>query len=289
MHYRFHWFWWDNIWLPGNVTWANFEDRNGYIFPKPYQLCASIPYGPFWCHNSLLPLQAEMRLLAKKINWTVHLVEKWFRRRRNIEIPTVSQKFRESLLPSQYWYYMAEIGFYWSLLFTLGFDTKRKDFKAHVVHHLAAISLMASSWCGNYTRIGTLVMIVNDSADFWLEAAKIFNYAGWEDTCGMLFIIFTVVFFITRIILLPFCILRATLYQPTCYYFQPVVAYFFFNGQLLVLQGLHVYWFSLVLKILKKFIFIKVSEQEKQERVREGTEEERRARAGVRREIRSKR
>lgn len=30
------------------------------------------------------------------------------------------------MLPSQYWYYMAEISFYWSLLFTLGIDTKRK-------------------------------------------------------------------------------------------------------------------------------------------------------------------
>lgn len=34
--------------------------------------------------------------------------------------------YLQTLLPSQYWYYMAEISFYWSLLFTLGIDTKRK-------------------------------------------------------------------------------------------------------------------------------------------------------------------
>lgn len=155
------------------------------------------------------------------------------------------------MLPSQYWYYMAEISFYWSLLFTLGIDTKRKasgrdkqevdkstvlildlvqphegsislslahlhpslfswlsgslcvcdvvstptgrpsraaltwlyfmfsqDFLAHVVHHFAAIGLMSCSWCGNYLRIGTLVMFVHDTADFWLEVMMtfFFNY-----------------------------------------------------------------------------------------------------------------
>lgn len=153
------------------------------------------------------------------------------------------------MLPSQYWYYMAEISFYWSLLFTLGIDTKRKasgrdkqevdkstvlildlvqphegsispslahlhpslfswlsgslcvcdvvstptgrpsgaaltwlyfmfsqDFLAHVVHHFAAIGLMSCSWCGNYLRIGTLVMFVHDTADFWLEVMMTFFF-----------------------------------------------------------------------------------------------------------------
>lgn len=42
-------------------------------------------------------LQSEIKGLAKKCNCTVHLVEKWFRRRRNLEIPTVLQKFQEAL------------------------------------------------------------------------------------------------------------------------------------------------------------------------------------------------
>lgn len=32
----------------------------------------------------------------------------------------------QAMLPSQYWYYMLQMSFYWSLLFTLGTDTKRK-------------------------------------------------------------------------------------------------------------------------------------------------------------------
>ncbi|XP_067411695.1 ceramide synthase 3 [Emydura macquarii macquarii] len=329
------WFWWENFWMPANCTWADFEDRDGIVFPKPYQLYATIPYAfvllmvRFFIEryiaiplakalgiknvprvkpqpNPVLenyfrkctkhPSQSEIQGLAKKCNWTIHLVERWFRRRRNLALPTVFRKFQEacwrfsfyltssiagfiflydkpwfydiwqvwvgypfqSLLPSQYWYYMAEISFYWSLLFTLGTDTKRKDFMAHVVHHLAAIVLMACSWCSNYIRVGTLVIFVHDAADFWLESAKMFNYARWEKTCNVLFVIFSVMFFITRIILFPFWILRGTLYMPLYYSTMTVISYFTFGGLLLLLQGLHLYWGYFVLKILNKFLCIKV-------------------------------
>ncbi|OXB68955.1 hypothetical protein ASZ78_003424 [Callipepla squamata] len=212
--------------MPINCTWADFVDRDGLVFPKPQQLYATIPYAfvlliirffleryiaiplakalgiknvrrvkpqpnpvleSYFRECSRHPSQSEIQGLAKKCNCTVHLVEKWFRRRRNLEIPTVLRKFQEAfwrfsfylsssiagfivlydkpwfydiwqtwvgypfqvncfcflinfyfilfylfifglqtLLPSQYWYYMAEISFYWSLLFTLGIDTKRK-------------------------------------------------------------------------------------------------------------------------------------------------------------------
>ncbi|XP_077174029.1 ceramide synthase 3 [Paroedura picta] len=329
------WFWWENIWMPANCSWANFEDHDGLVFPKPQHLYATIPLAfvmlilrffverciavplanalgikqvkrilpqpnptleEYFKECTKKPSQAEMRRLAKKCNWTVHLVEKWFRRRRNMEIPTVHKKLQEacwrfvfyflssigglailydkpwfhdiwyvwvdypfhSLLPSQYWYYVAEMSFYWSLLFTLGMDTKRKDFKAHVIHHFAALALMFCSYSANYVRLGTLVIIVHDCADFWLEAAKIFNYAHWETTCSVFFVIFSFMFFITRLILLPFWIIRASLYYPIYYTTTIVIAYFFFNGQLLILQGLHIYWGYLVFRILRKFIFIQV-------------------------------
>lgn len=47
---------------------------------------------------------------------------------------------------------------------------------AHVVHHLAAIGLMSGSWCGNYVRLGTLVIFVHDTADFWLEVALLSSF-----------------------------------------------------------------------------------------------------------------
>ncbi|XP_027707983.1 ceramide synthase 3 isoform X2 [Vombatus ursinus] len=161
----------------------------------------------FFIQSARHPSQNDLYGLAKKCNQTVQQVEIWFKRRRNQERPCRLKKFQEAcwrftfylfltiagigflydkpwlydlwevwngypkqpLLPSQYWYYILEMSFYWSLLFSLGSDVKRKDFLAHVIHHLAALSLMSFSWCINYIRSGTLVMLVHDVADIWLE------------------------------------------------------------------------------------------------------------------------
>lgn len=97
-----------------------------------------------------------------------------------------------------YWYYMAEIAIYVSCSTTcitfhrpsiihhsnatspnkqtnelkqvhesiyLGIEARRKDFKEYCVHHFATLSLLAGSYCWNFTRIGALVAVVHDAAD----------------------------------------------------------------------------------------------------------------------------
>ncbi|KAG5197941.1 hypothetical protein JEQ12_007631 [Ovis aries] len=248
----------------------------------------------FFKHSTRKPSQTDIYGLAKKCNLTERQVERWFRIRQNQDRPCKMKKFQEScwrftfyliitiagiaflydkpwvydlwevwngyprqpLLPSQYWYYILEMSFYWSLLFSLGSDIKRKDFLATVIHHLAAVSLMSFSWCANYIRSGTLVMIVHDVADIWLESAKMFSYAGWKQTCNALFFIFSAVFLISRLIIFPFWILYCTLILPL-HYLQPFFSYIFLNLQLMVLQVLNLYWSYLILKMLKRSIFTK--------------------------------
>ncbi|XP_011820636.1 PREDICTED: ceramide synthase 3 [Mandrillus leucophaeus] len=248
----------------------------------------------FFKHSTRQPMQTDIYGLAKKCNLTERQVERWFRSRRNQERPSRMKKFQEAcwrfafylvitvagvaflydkpwlydlwevwngypkqpLLLSQYWYYILEMSFYWSLLFRLGFDVKRKDFLAHIIHHLAAISLMSFSWCANYIRSGTLVMIVHDVADIWLESAKMFSYAGWTQTCNTLFFIFSAIFFISRLIIFPFWILYCTLILPM-YYLEPFFSYIFLNLQLMILQVLHLYWGYYILKMLNRCIFMK--------------------------------
>ncbi|XP_060760924.1 ceramide synthase 2a isoform X3 [Neoarius graeffei] len=218
-------------------------------------------------------------------------VQRWFRRRRNQERPNQLKKFREAswrftfyllaffaglaalidkpwfyemkemwkgfptltLLPSQYWYYMIELGFYISLLFSVASDVKRKDFKEQIVHHVATILLISFSWCVNYIRAGTLIMLVHDAADYLLESAKMFNYAGWRNTCNYIFIVFAAVFFITRLVIFPFWIMHCTWVYPVTIY-PPFFGYYFFNGLLLVLQCLHIFWFALILRMAIKFL-----------------------------------
>lgn len=68
-----------------------------------------------------------------------------------------------------WWYYMVSMAFYWSLSFSQFFDVRRKDFWQMFIHHIATISLMCFSWISNLTRIGSLVLVVHDCADIFLE------------------------------------------------------------------------------------------------------------------------
>ncbi|XP_026999714.1 ceramide synthase 2a [Tachysurus fulvidraco] len=237
------------------------------------------------------PAQSMVESLSKQTGYSQQQVQRWFRRRRNQERPNQLKKFREAswrftfyllaffsglaalidkpwfwkmedmwkgfptltLLPSQYWYYMIELGFYLSLLFSVASDVKRKDFKEQIVHHVATILLISFSWCVNYIRAGTLIMLVHDAADYLLESAKMFNYAGWRKTCNYIFIVFAIVFFITRLVIFPFWIIYCTYVYPLTMY-PPFFGYYFLNGLLMVLQCLHIFWFVLILRMAIKFL-----------------------------------
>lgn len=66
---------------------------------------------------------------------------------------------------------MVSMAFYWSLSFSQFFDVKRKDFWQMFIHHIATITLMCFSWVGNLTRIGSLVLLIHDCADIFLEVS----------------------------------------------------------------------------------------------------------------------
>ncbi|XP_066557616.1 ceramide synthase 2 isoform X2 [Amia ocellicauda] len=246
----------------------------------------------YFCSRSRNPTQADIDGLSKKCSWSVRQVERWFRRRRNQDRPGIIKKFKEaswrfvfylsafiggivalydkpwfydtkevwrafprqSLLESQYWYYIIEMSFYWSLLFRVAFDIKRKDFKEQIIHHLATLTLLAFSWCANYIRIGTLVMILHDVSDVILELAKIFNYAKLPVICNTLFVLFAFVFIVTRLVIFPFWLIHCTWVYPVLD-FPPFFAYYFFNVMLIVLLLLHVFWAYLILRMLNKFLF----------------------------------
>ncbi|KAG7473904.1 hypothetical protein MATL_G00100920 [Megalops atlanticus] len=165
----------------------------------------------YFCSCCRNPTQSDIDGLSKKCGWTSRQVERWFRQRRNQDRPGLLKKFREaswrfvfyllvfiggfialydkpwfydtqevfasfpkqSLLNSQYWYYITEMSFYGSLLFSVTFDVRRKDFKEQIIHHLATLTLLVFSWCANYIRIGTLVMIVHDASDVLLEVLHV--------------------------------------------------------------------------------------------------------------------
>lgn len=238
------------------------------------------------------PDDRQLQGLSKQLDWDVRKVQRWFRIRRDQDRPTTETKFCESmwrftfylgifiyavhymwdspwvwdtrqcwynypfqpLSPGQYNYYVAELSFYWSLMFSQFTDIKRKDFLIMFVHHLATILLITFSYVNNMLRAGTLVMCVHDASDIFLEAAKLANYAKYQRLCDGLFVLFSVMFFLTRLVIYPFWIVRSVLLE-SWEIIGPYRAWWLLNSLLLVLQALHIFWFYLITRIALKAIF----------------------------------
>ncbi|XP_037530563.1 ceramide synthase 2 [Nematolebias whitei] len=246
----------------------------------------------FYKQSSRQPSQTQVVSLVKQCGLSQRKIQTWFRHRRNQDRPSNTKKFSEAswrfvfyliafaaglsslintswfwdhrecwrgypkqpVTDAHYWYYMLEMGFYLSLLLSVSVDVKRKDFKEQVVHHIATLFLIAFSYCANYVRVGLLVMLVHDSSDFLLESAKMFHYAVWTRTCDSLFVVFAVVFLITRLVVFPCRIIHTTMVLSLEFY-QPFFGYYFFNILLLVLQALHIFWAYLIVRMVRKFVF----------------------------------
>jgi hypothetical protein len=72
------------------------------------------------------------------------------------------------------------------------------------LHHIVTIFLMVFSYICNFVRVGSVILLLHDSADYWLELAKMATYARFKNLCDASFIIFAIVWLITRLILFPF-------------------------------------------------------------------------------------
>ncbi|XP_033995169.1 ceramide synthase 5 isoform X3 [Trematomus bernacchii] len=170
-----------------------------------------------------------------------------------IPIRSHSQTGSLVMTPGLYYYYVTELAFYWSLMFSQFTDIKRKDFMIMFIHHLATIGLISFSYVNNMTRVGSLVMCVHDASDFLLELAKLANYAKYQRLCDFLFIVFSVAFFITRLVIYPIWVLNSTMFESWAIV-GPYPSWWLFNFLLLVLQVLHIIWSYLIARIAVKAV-----------------------------------
>ncbi|KAJ8788988.1 hypothetical protein J1605_022394 [Eschrichtius robustus] len=255
----------------------------------PYQAQPNAILEKVFISVTKYPDEKRLEGLSKQLDWDVRKIQCWFRHRRNQDKPPTLTKFCESMwrftfylcifcygvrflwsspwfwdtrqcwhsYPYQpltnglYYYYIMELAFYWSLMFSQFTDIKRKDFLIMFVHHLATIGLITFSYINNMVRVGTLVMCLHDASDFLLEAAKLANYAKYQRLCDTLFVIFSAIFVVTRLGIYPFWILNTTLFE-SWEMIGPYPSWWLFNGLLLILQVLHVIWSYLIARIAFK-------------------------------------
>lgn len=223
--------------------------------------------------------------LSKQTDMTERQIERWWRLRRNQDKPSTLVKFCENSwrciyytysfvygviilwdktwfwdikhcwygYPHQsvdndvWWYYMISMSFYWALTASQFFDVKRKDFWQMFVHHMVTLLLMALSWVCNLHRVGSLVLVVHDCADIFLEAAKITKYANYQKLCDTIFAVFTVIWIVTRLGFYPRIIYSSSIEAPRILPMFP--AYYIFNSLLILLLVLHIAWTYCILQI----------------------------------------
>jgi hypothetical protein len=158
----------------------------------------------------------------------------------------VALTFKEEMLeldPGVKTYYLIQLGYHThSFLFQFRM-THRADFFEMVLHHVATIFLIGFSYLTNFTRVGSLVLLTHDFSDLFGYAIKsvvdtssavltLSIYAGLLLSWGFM-----------RLYVFPRYIITTTIAQ------TQVPGYLLFNGLLLTLLVLHVYWYFLFLKM----------------------------------------
>jgi hypothetical protein len=153
-------------------------------------------------------------------------------------------------------FYCVETGFYMQAIpFLIFVETRRKDWWESFAHHVVTLGLMSYSYYLNFTRVGLMVMLIHDVSDIFLEWAKLARYSRRQGLATLYFVIFALTWFALRVFYFPLTLIRSTLYESIelaakPHNIQPEPHYTIFNGLLIVLFILHVYWSWLILKVI---------------------------------------
>lgn len=237
-------------------------------------------------HKKRVP-ESVVNSAARDLTWSTRKVERWFRARAAMNRINTYTKFLECswqlvyysisfvfgfyVLSDKAWlydirycwigypsykldndvwcYYMISLGFYWGMTITHFLETRRKDFYQMFAHHMITIALLVFSFTCNFSRVGSLTVVVHDIADVPLQLSKLFIYLKWKRSCDTCFAIFAIVWIVTRCIYFPFSIVASTaLYAHTIVPMHPV--YYIFNMLLSSLAVLHYYWTYFILRII---------------------------------------
>ncbi|KAL7641824.1 UNVERIFIED_CONTAM: hypothetical protein RMT77_007698 [Armadillidium vulgare] len=236
-------------------------------------------------HNDIIEV-------AQKIGWSERQVERWLRHRTLCERPSKMFKLCDccwnliyyifycvyglwvlydkewlwdikecwtgypfqSVSKDLWWYYILSLGYYTTMSLTHMFQHKRKDSLQMLLHHLVTLVLIFLSFNVNMIRLGSLILLVHECADIPLLTAKVCGYVGHGSAMDFLFIIFILLWVITRLYLYPFWIMKNALFDAHRILNTMAPVYYIFNGLLVILLLFHLVWTFFILQIILKKI-----------------------------------
>ncbi|KAI5948965.1 lag1 [Candida theae] len=89
-------------------------------------------------------------------------------------------------------YYLISMAFWLQQIFVLHVEKPRKDHYQMFSHHIITCCLIIGSYYYYFFRIGHLILMIMDSVDICLAAAKMLKYAGRLVACDAMFVVFLV-------------------------------------------------------------------------------------------------
>lgn len=235
----------------------------------------------------------KYEMCAKESNWSSRQIERYLREFKKSKVPSEMDKFAETswlvtfhflifcfgiyslwdkkwfsdtsdcwngwpfehvITTEIYWYYVIETGFYIAASMSLCIDVKRKDFKEMIIHHISTIGLLLLSYTDNFFKVGSLILVLHDPCDVLLHFAKIAKYVNYQRLTDTLFVVFSISWFVTRLIIFPFKILIPCIFHSpfvSCSTCHIPYLYYIITGMLCSLQILHVIWFGYLVKAIK--------------------------------------
>ncbi|KAF5271139.1 hypothetical protein FQR65_LT17719 [Abscondita terminalis] len=278
----------DRIWLPGNFLWSDFDedDTPSLVFVVPLavvivavRFCVEkfcfVPIGRYLLvrrnrKNKVraYPKQKEAGIRARKHKSTIlkKFCESGWRftyyslifgfgcltlwdKAWLWDIDECWRRFPfEPRTLDIYWYYSISLSFYCALFVTQFFDVKRKDFWQMFVHHVATISLLTMSWCCRAHTIGTLILLLHDFSDIFLEAYKITKYSGFNKIAFACFVILSISWIVTRVFIFPIWIIKSAVFDYLEHH-EPYPGWAIMNGFLILLYLLHIMWAYFIVKL----------------------------------------
>ncbi|KAG6000130.1 hypothetical protein E4U21_005806 [Claviceps maximensis] len=186
-------------------------------------------------------------------------------------------------------YVLAQWAFWLQQIMVINIEERRKDHWQMFSHHIITTILISSCYCYHFTRVGNMILVIMDVVDLFLPAAKCLKYAGYNAICDIVFGVFMLSWFIARHIL--YLMVCWSVYAHTaevmtlgCYRGSndhivgpeappPGVMWViepFFNSTgwicntdivkwcfltpLLLLQGITIYWFTMIMRVAMKVI-----------------------------------
>jgi hypothetical protein len=150
-------------------------------------------------------------------------------------------------------YLMIQLGYHLFSLIAHCIAPARHDFMEMLLHHVVTVLLISGSYLMNYCAIGSLVLLIHDLADIFIYGSRLWLDTKYVFMAFAAYLGLLVAFVFGRLIVFPFWLIWYAVWFNYDYY-QEVPGFWLMSVMLHFLLILHVYWFTLLLRLGYNYI-----------------------------------